>query len=212
MSRIYIVQGGKFIRSKSFVQLKTFCVNVILVDGCLMDTAYEIRMNTQRNEYTTQGINNGWIAFFNGWQYFVGFFFFNVVHPLCIFQCSWTRALTDNANGLPTDTKFGNLFIPFFYISCPILYPFFVRWRPFYPVESFGHVQNFYRTCTCYTHPVRLLYVGYPLNYVWGFRNSFFFGSCPVCIRWSDFPYTCIGVAENNPIWSFVNVRGMETK
>ena len=33
------LHGGKFIRSKSFVQLKTFCADEITVDGC--------------NEYTT---------------------------------------------------------------------------------------------------------------------------------------------------------------
>ena len=33
-----------FIRSKSFVQLKTFCADEITVDGCSMDKAYETRM------------------------------------------------------------------------------------------------------------------------------------------------------------------------
>ena len=34
----------KFIRSKSFVQLKTFCADEITVDGCSTDRAYETRM------------------------------------------------------------------------------------------------------------------------------------------------------------------------
>ena len=49
----------KFIRSKSFVQLKTFCADEITVDGCSMDRAYEARM---------QWGHNGCIAFSNGWQ------------------------------------------------------------------------------------------------------------------------------------------------
>ena len=34
----------KFIRSKSFVHLKTFCADEITVDRCSMDRAYETRM------------------------------------------------------------------------------------------------------------------------------------------------------------------------
>ena len=39
---IGIVNGGKFIRSKGFVQLKTFYADEITVYVCLMDRKYEI--------------------------------------------------------------------------------------------------------------------------------------------------------------------------
>ena len=52
----------KFIRSKSFVQLTTFCADEITMDGCSMDRAYKTLM---------QWVHNGSIAFSNGWQDFV---------------------------------------------------------------------------------------------------------------------------------------------
>uniref|UniRef100_A0A8C5SHY3 Uncharacterized protein n=2 Tax=Laticauda laticaudata TaxID=8630 RepID=A0A8C5SHY3_LATLA len=48
MLRIYIVHGGKFIRSQSFVQLKTSCVDEIAVDGCSTDRAYETHIHNMQ--------------------------------------------------------------------------------------------------------------------------------------------------------------------
>ena len=44
-----IVNGGEFIRSKGFVQFKTFCANEIIVYGCLMGRAFEKRPKGQVN-------------------------------------------------------------------------------------------------------------------------------------------------------------------